>query len=141
MNTIEKVLEKLKYFPELKYKVEDALLTIVPTNENGFQIWLSIENKDETIVGFEGDHYHINNEDEAIRCFFFGLSDSCRLEVTSRGNFDYKWKMQHNEDGRWKTINTTGLLWFIPFWKKKTIRYLQNYVIKEKTEPPSMIPV
>jgi hypothetical protein len=140
MNTIEKVIDKLKTYPELKYKVDDIAISIEPLDENGFTIWLSIENKDEVIVGFDGDHQHFDSEEEAIECVLWGLSKSCRFRVTSRGKVDYKWSMQNKENDKWVTINTSYVIWLIPFWKKKKVRYLQNKVITEKMEAPSFIP-
>lgn len=139
MNTIEKVVEKLADFPELEYKIENSVVTIVPKDKNGFMVWLSIGNKDEVIVGFDGEHHHFDSEEEAIKCVLWGLSATCRLMVKTRGDFDYAWAMQNYENGRWKIVNST-LIPVFPFWKKKKVRYLQNKVITDKTDAPSFIP-
>ncbi len=78
----------------------------------------------------EGWHAHFDATqiETALNCFAFGLSDTARLEVHSRGGRDYRWTLEVFEDGVWRPDSTTGLLFF-RFWRMKTVRYLRNSMI------------
>jgi hypothetical protein len=76
-------------------------------------------------VSLAGWHEDFQDDDEAARCFLFGLSKGCRLRVLRRGRMDYKWIVQHQEDGRWQDESTCGWLFF-PFWLPRRERILQN---------------
>ena len=130
MTAIPKILEKLYNNPEIKYKLEDNTLSIIPDTESGFLVWLTESTKDLT-VGFEGwhEHFQVNDEEDALDLFALGLSTDCRLKIVSRGNFAYKWVAEmKNEDG-WQDLGTTSLIFF-PFWKSKKEKYHQNKYLK-----------
>ncbi len=128
MSAIEIIKEKLKKYPQLNYQIEGNKITIEPVSSSGFTVWL-IENNPGFTVGFDGWHEEFDNEDEAVDCFGFGLSDECRLKVVKRGNKPYSWTVQSWSGIDWDNDSTTGLI-FIPFWRKKKVEYLSNKIIK-----------
>lgn len=103
---------------------EGAMITVKARTNDGFDVSM-IEEADETIVFYEGWHEHFSSPEEAIKCFMFGLTSSCRICVTQRGRKAHKWTLEAFEDGAWVSYGTTGLLLF-PFWKPSTTKYLQN---------------
>ncbi len=125
MNCIGEIKKKLESYPELKWELEGSTISVSP--DGGFTVWLTESEKDCT-VGFSGWHEVFEDKDEALECFVFGLSEKCRLKVSSRGETEYKWVMEAFEDGNWVSYSTTCLL-FIPFWREKQVNYLQNHVI------------
>ena len=128
MSAIELVKEKLQKYPQTKYKVEGSIITILPVDVSGFTV--SLEDQDgEYTVFFEGWHEHFNNEEEALNCVAFGLSDSCRLREIRRGGKPHKWIVEFLENGAWKTDSETGLLVF-GFWKKQSEKVYRNNIIK-----------
>ncbi|MFP5492872.1 MAG: hypothetical protein ACLGG0_15320, partial [Bacteriovoracia bacterium] len=82
----------------------------------------------------DGWHESFEEADEALSCFLFGLSEDCRLKITSRGNSRHKWEVQFLKSENWETDSETGLLLF-PFWKKARVSYLQNKLIKSSNCP------
>lgn len=126
---LDAIREKLRTYPQFSVIDEGASITVEARTPDGFDV--SFHSGDgEYTVYMEGWHAHFDATqiDTALNCFAFGLSDTARLEVHSRGGRDYRWTLEAFEDGVWRTDSTTGLL-FSAFWRKKTVRYLRNAVI------------
>jgi hypothetical protein len=128
MSAIATIRAKLRNYPQLRYEQTPASITITPESPDGFPVSLHLEGRD-FVVGFGGWHEHFKDEGEALDCFAFGLSDQCRLRVTSRGGADYRWTVQHLVDGNWRDYSETGLLFF-PFWWRRSERFHRNCVIR-----------
>lgn len=127
MSAIACIVEKLKKYPELSYKLEINAVTVESTDRDGFAVWLSVRDAGYT-VGFEGWHEEFESEEAALNCFAFGLSDKCRLKIEFRGNFPYRWSVEGSTADGWVTDSTTGLLLF-PFWRRRRTVYRQNRVL------------
>jgi hypothetical protein len=89
-------------------------------------------------VSFSGWHEEFQDEQEAIDCFGFGLSERCRLKVLQRGRMSYKWVVQSRTDQGWTSDSETGLIFF-PFWLPKRERHLQNHVVKIEEKPEAIV--
>lgn len=129
--TIEKILDKLKKYPDTNYDLTDKSIVIRPKNNSGFPVILTVNSDNHYTVAFDFWHEEFINEDEALNCFAFGLSQECRLKLTKRGNTAYKWTVEYRDSETWKEHSTTGLFNF-SFWRPKTIEYLQNDLIKDE---------
>ncbi len=128
MTVIEKIENKLRKYPSARYLRVGETITVEATGEDGFSVWLTEKNPGYT-VGYDGWHDEFEDEEDALEAFAFGLSDDCRLKVVRRGKSDCAWTVEgKNEDGNWIGDSTTGLL-ITPFWRKKSIAYLQNRLI------------
>jgi hypothetical protein len=128
MNAADKLEEKCKKYPDLKYKKDDSSITVFPADKNGFEVSYNLNGNTHS-VSFLGWHEEFSNEDEALNCFAFGLSNECRLKVSIKGEFQYKWTVEaKDKNGNWSEDSTTGLLLF-PFWKKTSTVILQNNFI------------
>ena len=108
----------------MRYAETSGSIEVRPADENGFTVGLH-EGAGEIVVSFEGWHEHFKAEFEALNCFAFGLSESCRLRVGYRGAMPVSWTVEAARDGTWIPDSKTGLL-FVPFWRSKRVRYLQN---------------
>jgi hypothetical protein len=49
--------------------------------------------------------------------------------VTKRGSFACNWVVESKNENEWVKDSETGLI-FIPFWRKKSVQYLRNSIIK-----------
>jgi len=127
---ISRIQDELREYPSLTVRMGKGQLEIIPQTDAGFSVWVS-ETPSHFTVGFEGWHEQFSDLDEALNCFFFGLSSSCRLRVSRRGDVDYKWQVLHQVDGRWVVDGEVGFLFF-PFWRKKETRELQNDLVKPR---------
>lgn len=128
MSAIETIRAKLQKYPQLRYDHTPDSITVEPASPDGFFVTLQ-EGGGSYTVSFDGWHEHFDSEAEALNCFAFGLSDECRLRVTSRGSSDYCWTVQHLVDGDWRDGSETGLIFF-PFWRRRSVRFLQNRVLR-----------
>jgi hypothetical protein len=108
----------------MRYAETGGSIEVHPADANGFTVGLC-ESAGEIVVSFEGWHEHFKAESEALNCFAFGLSESCRLRVAYRGAMPVSWAVECWRDERWIPDTETGLI-FVPFWRSKSVRYLQN---------------
>ena len=114
VTAIEEIKERLTKYPDLNYKISGSTITIEALSPDGFSVSL-IEGTSEWIVHFDGWHEYFDTKDAAQNCLAFGLSDECRLEITLRGTFPYRWTVQSKTENGWESDGTTGLIFF-PFW-------------------------
>lgn len=80
--TIQKLIDKFEKYPDVKYSHTDDTITFEPKDKNGFAVTLGVGPRD-IIVSSDFWHEHFDNdeEDKALNCFAFMLSDSCRLRI------------------------------------------------------------
>ncbi|MEQ1513295.1 MAG: hypothetical protein ABL934_11535 [Lysobacteraceae bacterium] len=126
---LDAIRSKLRRYPQLSVVDTGDSITVKAQTPESFAV--SFHSGDgEYTVAMEGWHAHFDATqiETALNCFAFGLRDTSRLEVCSRGGKDYRWTLEVFEDGAWCPDSTTGLLFF-RFWRMKTVRYLQNTVI------------
>jgi len=130
MTPIDWLKEKLKKRPEISWSETVNSIRIEPTTDDGFPIELSDEGAQIVVSFADGWHENFTDQDEALECVAFGLSDSCRLRVLRRGGTSYNWTVEYEENGNWWPESTTGLLLF-PFWRRKEVAYFQNRIIED----------
>jgi hypothetical protein len=128
--TINKILDKLKKYPDAEFESSDFSITVNPKNKQGFPVTLIDNGNDNFTVSFDFWHEEFENENDALNCFAFGLSKDCRLKIFKKSNRVIKWIVESNENGKWIEDSTTGLFSLL-FWKKSQIEYLQNDLFKK----------
>ncbi len=128
MTAIQVIKEKLKKYPQISYEETENNISVFPVSDEGFTVSLEI-NQGIYKVFYNGWHEDFEDEDKALNCFAFGLSNECRLKEFRRNNKPYKWTMEYKNGEDWIEDSTTGLLIFA-VWQKQTIHYLQNDLIK-----------
>jgi hypothetical protein len=129
MNAIKELKSKLTKYPHIQSVEYEDSIEILPESSEGFKIMLE-KNSSGYTVSFEGWHESFESPEEALDCVGFGLSNSCRLQIIMRGSFPQKWILESKRNGEWVPDSETGLIIF-PFWRKKTILYKQNLLIKD----------
>jgi len=136
MNLIDDIKTRLSRYPHIRYESDASSITVFPHSPDGFAVTLVVNDGNLYTISFEGWHEDFEGE-EALNVFAFGLSYECRLKEYRRGNFAYKWTVEYLDDeGQWQEESTTGLLLF-PFWKRSTVRYLQNNLLPRETVVPT----
>lgn len=124
---IPRIKEKLLKYPNVSYTTAEDSLKIPAQSPSGFEVAIRERGGNYT-VSFEGWHEDFADEEEAIKCFGFGLSTACRLRVFRCLGFDYKWQVLIQKNGEWVADSETGLL-FPAFLFPKTQRDLENNII------------
>lgn len=128
MDAIKKVKEKLRKYPQVVYEETENSISVLPVTDKGFTVTFEI-GYDDIKVFYNGWHEDFEDEEEALNCFAFGLSDECRLKEFCRNGEPYKWTLEYKDGKNWIEDSTTSLFNF-SFWKEQTINYLQNDLIK-----------
>jgi hypothetical protein len=124
------ILEKLKRYPELSYRISGDTITVDPPSSDGFAVSFC-DNSTSIVVGFDAWHEHFSSEEEALNCFAFGLSNRCRLQIQYRGSYPHRWTLQEWTEKGWRDYGRVGLFLF-PFWRHPRLEYRQNSVIEWK---------
>lgn len=132
---LDEIREKLRKYPYLLVVDDGDAITVKATTTEGFDVSFFCDGDGYT-VGFAGwcELFSSVDPGSALECFAFGLSDSARVRVHSRGGMDYRWTLESLENGEWRKDSTTCLLFF-PFWRKKTVRHLRNTTIQTEGIP------
>jgi hypothetical protein len=124
MNTIEKVVDILRGFPEIPYEFREDAIRVLKRLDNGYEVALLIQPQGYTVC-LAAWHMEFGKEYDAVGTFFAGLTDQYRLEVFSCGNVDYRWRIQYREVNGWRNGSVLRIFSH-PLWKRKRVRYLQN---------------
>ena len=83
--TIQKLIDKFERYPDVKYSHTDDTITFEPKDKNGFTVTLGVGPRDIIVSSdFWHEHFDKDEEDKALNCFAFMLSDSCRLRMTTK---------------------------------------------------------
>ena len=69
----------------------------------------------------------------ALDCFEFGLSDSCRLKITLRGDEPVAWHVEKREYGMWVPGRHPLKRLDLAFWRPTRVVYRQNHVFRRAT--------
>jgi hypothetical protein len=129
---IDQILERLKKYPQLSYRVAANSITIDAPSPTGFSVSLACGRSGlarySFTVSFDGWHEEFTSDADALNCVAFGLSDQCRLKVYRRCKIEYRWTVEYPDGDEWREDSTTSLLVF-PFWRRREINYRQNHVI------------
>ncbi|MCY2951334.1 MAG: hypothetical protein NTU53_05065 [Planctomycetota bacterium] len=126
MTTIEKIVERLQKYPNLKYRVEANTITVEAPSARGFCVWLR-EERGKYVVGYdEGWHEHFEDETGALMCFAYGLSAEAKLVISRRGKTCYCWTLEGRTNDGWAKVGTIRR-WLFPFWRRKEVVYRQNF--------------
>ena len=124
MGAIEGIVKFLEQYPFLQYGRREDAIWVLPSSKNGFEVALVVSPGHYT-VSYAIWHTEFSDEQMAVNAFINGLSDRVRLEVSSRGNVDYRWIALIRGPEGWMSGGAVGIFRY-RFWKKKEIRYLQN---------------
>ena len=91
MNPIEEILSRLQKYPHVKYESSPTHVTVYPARPDGFEVSLNAGKGGGPpyVVSFDAWHEPFDTAQEAFKSFSFGLSEVCRLKVTSFGRRDY----------------------------------------------------
>jgi hypothetical protein len=114
----------LRRYPEVRYAPRPGIIEVPAQTPRGFAVSI-LDGRDHLVVAFEGWHEVFHDADEALRCFWLGLSSDARLRVLRRGSLDYRWILEVREGASWVDSGETGLMLF-PFWARCEERILQN---------------
>lgn len=133
---IEEIREKMTKFPEAHIEHNASSITYHPSSPDGFTVRLTVEidaGWEEYTVYYNGSHEEFTHRATAIQAFGFGLSTGCRLREYVRSGHPVRWVVdtwsteRHRWEADWDVVR--WFLAFALFWRRPTMRYLQNRLI------------
>ncbi len=118
------ILAKLENYRGIDVQTTEKSISVRCKNPEAFGVTFEADNNAFT-VSFDGWHEVFADQDKALNCFAFGLSNESRLKVLRRGSMECRWTLQHLENGAWIEDSTTGLI-FVPFWRSAQYVFRHN---------------
>lgn len=106
---------------------EDRLV-VPPGSGDGFEVTLRIVHDRQFVVTYDGWHHTFDRAEDAADCFEYGLSDSCRLKITFRGDRAVAWQVEKREYGMWSPGHHVDRRRSLAFWRPRRVVYRQNHV-------------
>ena len=140
MNILDKTKKRLEEYPQLSSEVLEAehyeCITIKPKSNGGFTVSLYLYKDGEFQVGGDGWRYEmedLKDDEDAIKKFILCLSNKSRLKVLSRGDKEYRWDIEVENNGKWRqdTVVIDMPAFLSCFWKKRVERIFQNNYIRK----------
>jgi hypothetical protein len=129
MNVIQQIVDILQQYPEIRYEFRADAIRVLAPDEYGYEVALLVHPGPHYTVCLATWHMEFDDERSAIGTFLGGLTEEYRLEVASRGNVDYFWRIQYRESHGWRCGSAVGVFRY-KFWRKKRTRYLQNHLLR-----------
>ncbi len=143
-SVIEQVREKLSKYPEARIEYDASSITVFPSSPDGFAVRLTVRGcgaGEHYTIWYNGSHEEVAHYPKAaIDLFAFGLSTGCRLREYSRAGRAYRWIVEawSPQRRRWEA-DWDVVRWILApllFWRRPTIRYLQNRLIDLEGDAP-----
>lgn len=114
-------------------------IEVQPASDDGFLVRLEIRGPRDFLVAFDGWRHRFDRFEDAYDCLEYGLSDSCRLKVTRRGDRPVAWQLEKREYGMWAPAHLERRR-LVPFWKPLRIEYRQNRVFRRAASEDAASP-
>ena len=87
----------------------------------------------EFVVWYDQWQHTFDRAEDALDCFEYGLSDSCRLKITFRGDQPVGWHVEKREYGMWVPGHHPLKRRSLAFWRPTRVVYRQNHVFRRAT--------
>jgi hypothetical protein len=130
---LDVVTEKLAQYPAVSFtKKGDTKLEIYPRDEDGFPIYIQLDQRENTLH-FGSFHWHYDTTEEEthdlLDQLWLGLTGLARVKEFTRQGNAYKWVLEvQDQAGTWQPYGTMGTFSFA-FWIKPQVRYLRNELL------------
>jgi hypothetical protein len=125
-SVIDRAARRLEAIGGVDYTATPSTIAVRPSDSDGFAVTLAMEHARAFVVTYEQWRHTFDRAEDAYDCFEFGLSDSCRLRVTYRGDDAIAWHVEKREYGIWAPSSHTTTRWTWKFWKPRRIVHRQN---------------
>ena len=131
-SVIDNAVRALRAVDGVVFDATDDTITVPPTSDEGFLVRLRMMSDRAFVVWFDQWHHDFDRAEDALDCFEYGLSDSCRLKITLRDDKPIIWHVQKREFGMWAPGHHPLKHRSFAFWRPTTVVYRQNHVFKRQ---------
>ena len=115
------------------FDANEHTITVPAASEEGFLVRLQMVHDREFVVWYDQWRHTFDRAEDALDCFEYGLSNSCRLKITLRGGQPLIWQVEKREYGMWVTGNHPLKHPSLAFWRPTRVVYRQNHVFRRAT--------
>lgn len=122
---IDRAIHRLTAAGVGEYVATADAIEVPASADDGFTVRLEVLGARDFLVRYDGWRHRFDRAEDAYDCFEYGLSDSCRLKVTFRGDEAVEWQVEKREYGMWAPGHAEGRT-LVPFWRKRRVEYRQN---------------
>lgn len=127
---IDEILKILEKCPQIQCERGEDSVRVHPATPEGFEVAIEQVWENHYSVFYGGWHEDFHTLEEALSCFFFGLSNRCRLKVQSKDGNPFRWTVEHWNDPSWRERSTKSS-WFHRILTPTVTTYLQNDLLPE----------
>lgn len=127
---LDAITDKLVKYPSVKFtRSSESELEIHPRNEQGFPIFIQLDQRENTLH-FGSFHWHYDHTEEEtndlLDQLFLGLTGLARVKEFARHGKAYKWVLEvQDQAGIWHPYGTMATF-SLNFWTKPQVSYLRN---------------
>ena len=129
------ILEVLEKCPLAQYALGKDLVRVLPATPDGFEVIIEQIWENHYSVTYGGWHEDFYSLEEALGCFFLGLSNHCRLKVCSKNGKPFRWTVEYWTDPDWRERSTKAT-WSHRILTPAVTAYLQNDLLPEVNVQP-----
>lgn len=130
-SVIARAIRTLRDLDGVIFEATDDTIAVPPATDVGFAVRLQMVHARQYVVSFDGWRHTFDRAEDALDCFEYGLSDSCRLRVTLRGDRPVRWNVEKREFGMWVPGLHPTSTPSLAFWRPQRTEYRQNQVFRQ----------
>ena len=131
-SVIDRAARTLRAIDGVVFDATDNTITVPPASDEGFLVRLRMVHDREFVVWYDQWQHAFDRAEDALDCFEYGLSDSCRLKITLRGDEPIIWHVEKREYGMWVPGHHPLKRRSLAFWRPTSVVYRQNHVFKRQ---------
>jgi hypothetical protein len=132
-SVIDRAARSLRALDGVVFDASEDTIVVPAASDEGFLVRLHIVNEREFLVEYDRWRHTFDRGEDALDCFEYGLSDSCRLKVTLRGDEAVGWHVEKREYGMWVPGHHPQKRLDLAFWRPRRVVYRQNQVFRRET--------
>ena len=127
---LNEMLEILGKYPQIQYEQGDSRIRIRPAVRDGFEVAIEEIWENHFSVSYSRWHEDFYNLEEAMDCFFQGLSNRRRLKLQCKEGSPFRWTVESLDDEQWHERSSHSV-WSYRFLSPVTSSYLQNDLLSD----------
>ena len=127
-SVIDRAVRTLRAFEGVIFDATENTIVVPAATDEGFAVRLRMEHDRQFVVEYDAWQHAFDRAEDAYDCFEYGLSESCRLKITLRGDEPVIWHVEKREYGMWVPGRHPLKRLDLAFWRPARVVYLQNHV-------------
>jgi hypothetical protein len=129
-SVIDRAARTLRRIDGVAFTASEEEIAVLPASADGFVVRMWMVHDREYHVAYDRWEHVFDRAEDAYDCFEYGLSDSCRLRITLRGDAPVAWHVEKREYGMWAPGHRPLRRRLVPFWRPARVVYRQNRVFR-----------